>query len=202
MISDFAPSGDTLKSTRGDVREPRRRFAEIKIARAVGLEVQVVIGGVAGEDRVVVEVLVEVGLAITIEVAQARDLIAANHIHFVAYNTHAERLKESAGKTTPRDFFELVINAGHDPHLALRGADGGASVRKKIEAAEQRVRLPRIFLRLADAIHDVGPVVFRTLTLRQHRLRPERCAALCQRAQVRGRGQQCQRVIRRFVRFP
>ena len=187
---------------RGDVRQPRSGFAKIEIAGAVGLEVEVVVGGVGGEDGVVVEVLVEVGLAIAIEIAQPRDLVTAHHIDFTAHDAQTERLEEPAGEASPREFIEFVVDARHHPDLPLRGANRGATIGKEIETGKERVGLPRIFRGLGDAIHDIGRVVLGSLTLGDHRLRPQRRSTLRQLAQIVGHWRQSQGIIRRFLGFP
>ena len=58
-------------------------FGEIEIAVGVGLEAEVTFILAIVDDAGVVEVFVEVGLAVAVEIVQAGDLVAAEDVDFV-----------------------------------------------------------------------------------------------------------------------
>ena len=73
----------------------------VEVAPLVGLQVHGELVEVLGDLRVVVEVLVEVGLTVVVQVDQVSDLVAAEHIDPVVDNLQAQRLKQPGGDPLP-----------------------------------------------------------------------------------------------------
>ena len=89
---------------RGDVRFPRRTFRKVEIAPGIRLQIEREFVVVRCHHDVVVEVLIKIRFAVVVQVMQARDLIAAQHINRVVHNLQAKRLKHSRGITPPGQF--------------------------------------------------------------------------------------------------
>ena len=62
-------------------------------------------------DGIVVEVLVEVRLAVMVQVVQARDLITACHVHFPVDHLEAQRLEQARRIPAPRQLVEFIVEA-------------------------------------------------------------------------------------------
>ncbi len=89
----------------------------VEIARGIGLQAHRELVEMLGDLMVVVEALDEVDLAVAVEVAQARELVAAGDEEFVAAELHAERLEQSAGDAPPAS---AVAGAGPSRHPRAR----------------------------------------------------------------------------------
>src|SRR5262249_19249841 len=87
-------------------------------------------------DMSAAEALVEIRLAIAIQVVQARDLIAAKYIGFSLGDNESERLMQSRGEAPPANVLQLFVQALDAPHVALHRADKRRAVGQKIVVAE------------------------------------------------------------------
>ncbi len=76
----------------------------------------------------VVETLVEVGFAVVVEVVQAGDLVAAEDVDLVVDNAQAEGLEETGGVALPLQRFQLVVDPGDPPDVAINRAGRDVSV--------------------------------------------------------------------------
>ena len=129
---------------------------EIKIAVRIHLQVMRELVVFLKRRDVVIEVLVEVRLAVVVQVVQARDLIAAEHIHFVLNDLQAERLEKSGGVTLPRHAVEFVVDVAEQPHVARHRANCRArAVRKKVDAAATNPGVEGIGFGHGERVHDV-----------------------------------------------
>ena len=82
--------------------------------------------------HVVVEVFVKVGLPVLVEVVQACDLIAAQHVHLVIHDAEPKGLEKSRGKTLPGHAIEFVVDVIKQPHIA-----GDRTNRRALAAFEE-----------------------------------------------------------------
>src|SRR5689334_6511258 len=91
---------------------------------AVGPELQVeseLVEMLAGH-AIIVEVFVEIDLAVPIEVVQARDLISAQDKNLAIHNLKPQRLEQSGSDPLPGQIFQIAIHARDDPHIPAPGA--------------------------------------------------------------------------------
>ena len=167
-----------------DGGRPRRAFEEEKIAVRICVQIEAELVVILRDDRVVVEIFVKIRRAVAVQIMQARDLIAAEHVHFVIDDFEAERLKQARRKPPPRELAERVVDAAHNPHVAVKRANRRAPVREKVEAAEERFRLPLVRQTVGDDIHGVRAVVRAKGALRDDLLGEECRTALGQRGEV------------------
>ena len=77
------------------------RLGVVEIACRIGLQTHREFVEMLGDLMVVVEVFNEIHLAITVEVSQANELVAAGDKQLIAAKLHAERLEESARDAAP-----------------------------------------------------------------------------------------------------
>ena len=141
---------------------------------------------VGRDDRVVVEVLVQVGLAVLVEVFQPGDLVAAGHVNFSLNDLQPERLEQTGGEALPGELLERLVDARDDPHVAVEGANRRPSVGEEVEAPKEGAHPVRIREGLGDGVHHVGAVATAgvELALGGDRLRPVGRTALGQLAEV------------------
>ena len=78
---------------RGDCRFPRRTLGVVKVTLGVGVEVQHKFVVVGGDDRVIVEILIKIGLVVIVEVLKPCDLVAPGNIDFAIGYLHPQWLK-------------------------------------------------------------------------------------------------------------
>ena len=110
---------------------------EVKVAAGVGVQVEAKGMEPVGEVPVIVEVFIEVGLAILVEVMVAGDLVIGHGVDDIIDDLEPERLVLAGGKAFPCDLVQVIVNALDDPDVPVPGADGGAcAVGKEIKAAE------------------------------------------------------------------
>ena len=101
---------------------------EVEVALRVGFEAGVVGVFAAAGVPVVVEALVEVGLAVVVEVVQARELAAFEHDDLAVHDLQAERLVQPGGEALPGAGAGLLVH-GDEPDVAVAGADRDAGRR-------------------------------------------------------------------------
>src|SRR4029450_6022674 len=77
---------------------PRAAFRIIKVPRAIRLQIKGELVIVIRDYAVVVEVLVEVRLAVVVSIVETRDLIASQNVDLPVDHLATERLEESGGK--------------------------------------------------------------------------------------------------------
>ena len=130
--SSFEPSLVTLRmqplcsrerAPPAAARIHRAALGEVEVAGRVGLQVEGELVEARRDLHVVVEVLVEVGLAVAVQVVQPGDLVAAEDVDLVVDDLQAQRLEQARGEAPPRELLELVVDAGDDPDVAAPGAD-------------------------------------------------------------------------------
>ena len=143
---------------------------------------------VGRDDRVVVEVLVQVGLAVPVQVLEPGDLVTAGHINLTLHDLESERLKQTRGEAFPGELLELLIDARDDPHVAVEGANCGPSVGQEVEAPEEGADPIGIRERLGNGVHHVAAIAAAgvELALSRHGLGPVSRPALGQLAEVSG----------------
>jgi len=85
------------------------------VALRVGLEIEGegVKGG--GEGPVVVEVFVEVGFTVAVEIVEAGDLVVADDVDGFIDDFANEGLVQAGGEALPVEMFEFFVDAGDDP---------------------------------------------------------------------------------------
>ena len=138
--------------------EKRGAFAEIEIALRVGVEIGRKLVEVRRATDVVVEVLVKVRLAVSIDIVKVRDLIAPEHVDLVVHDLDGPNgWKRPVCKAAPIGrFLQLVVDAAHDPDIAAPRADSGAfPVGEKVETAGAHPSVPGILLGQRKGIHFV-----------------------------------------------
>ena len=79
------------------------RSAVVEIALRVGLQIQHELVPLQRQAGVVVEVLVEVRLAVAVEIVQPGDLITARRVDDAIDDLQAQRLLQSRGEALPAD---------------------------------------------------------------------------------------------------
>src|SRR5262245_14937925 len=124
----------------------------------VGTELQVVreLVEVFADQGVVIEVLVEVRLSISVQIAKARDLVAAQHVDLFLDDLQAQRLKKPGGDTSPAEVCEGTIQPRDNPDITAPGRNGRApSIGEEIHTSETHPGMPRIGLRSGEFIDGV-----------------------------------------------
>ena len=140
------------------VGRPRRALGIEEIAGLVRVQVEVELVVVRRHDGVVVEALVEVRLAVAVQVMQPRELVAAGDVNLAAHDLKAERLKHPGGEPLPRQLALRVIEAADNPHIAVEARNRRATIRQEVEAAEEGLRVPRVRDGRREVIHHVRAV--------------------------------------------
>jgi hypothetical protein len=113
---------------------------EVEVPRVIGFQARVV-GVLAGTCvPVVADALVEVGLAVVVQVVQPGELPAFQHYHLPVHDLEPERVVQPGGVPLPRARRGLLVH-GDEPHVAVAGADRDSAVFQVIDAGaeEQRV---------------------------------------------------------------
>jgi hypothetical protein len=168
----------------------RHRLAEIEVARRIRLQIEAELVEAGRDHHIIVEALVVVRFTVTVEIAQPRDLVPALRVDDPVDDLEAERLVHATRKAAPFHLREIAIDAVRDPHIAVprRGRDAFA-VRKKIEAAEPRGRLPRVVGGQRNHVDRIGLRRGRGVELPfdGERLRVQPRTAARQRREIRGR---------------
>ena len=106
-------------------RSPRGRGWAIRPAnsgRALGSELTRY-RQAGGSCCVVVEVLIKVGLAVSVEVVEPDDLVAAADVDLAPDDLQAQRLEQARGDPPPGEPLLRSIDALDEPDVAVPGAD-------------------------------------------------------------------------------
>ena len=97
---------------------------------------------------VVVEALVEVGLAVAVEVVQPHDLVAAADVDRPVAELQPERLEQPGGDPLPGQPGFRVVEPADQPHVAVPGADGHPlAVGEEVEPGQPQLGVPRVAAR-------------------------------------------------------
>ena len=126
-----------------------RRLGEVEIAVRAAVEIERELVEMVRGVEIVVEVFVEIGLAVVVEVVQDGDLVAVQDIDFSIDHFDALRLMEARGEAPPRQFVEVFVDAVDDPDIARPGCHRGAVVVEEVEISRPEPRFPRVFERQA-----------------------------------------------------
>ena len=170
---------------RDGIRAVAPAFGVVEVSIGGELEVEGEFVEMLRDLMIVVEILVEIRLAVPVQVAQDRDLVAAEHVNVAIDNGKAQRLEHAAGDPLPGQFFERLADAIHDPHVPAPGADCRAAVIfEKIEPAEAQPRAIGIVNRMGEDVDGIGAIVVAEFALRDEFLGPVRRAAPRQWLQV------------------
>ena len=129
---------------------------EVEVALRVGLEVERELMEVRGDLDVVVEVLVEVGFAVLVEVVQQRDLVATEDVDLLVDDLQAEAVEDAGGVAMPADLAEFVVGELADPDVATPSGEGDTAVLKEVDATDANPRAERILGGHRDGVDDVG----------------------------------------------
>ena len=125
----------------------------VEISGGVGLQAHGELVEVIGDLMVAVHVLIEIRLAVAVEVPQRDELVAARDEDFGAAELDPERLKETGGDALPRHGVGATIDAVDAPDVAVpRAHHGLLAPGEKIHAARAHAGAPRIALRQGEAL--------------------------------------------------
>ena len=105
---------------------------------------------------VIVEVLVEVGFAVVVEVLEQRDLVAAEDVDLLVDDLQAEAVEDAGGVAMPGDLAELVVGELTDPDVAAPGGEGDASVLEEVDRADADPGTVGVLGGDGDGVDDVG----------------------------------------------
>ena len=162
------------------------RFREIEVAVGIGFQARGKLVKVFGHLMIVVEILVEIGFAVAIQVVEASDLIAAADIDLLVDDLQPQRLEQTGGDSLPGQLIQISVNPRDHPDVTVPRAEGGSpAVGKEVEPAEAQPRLPRVLHRRGDRVDHVGPVVFAQRSSGCEPFRPTRRSPVRSRIQVR-----------------
>ena len=115
---------------------------------------------VLGDLMVAVEVLVEVGLAVAVQVAEDRDLVAAADVDLTVDDLHAQRLEQPRRDPPPGQSPGLAVDPADQPDVAVPGAEHGLlAAGQEVEAGEPHLAEPGIALGMRQDIDGERPVV-------------------------------------------
>src|SRR6185437_4865597 len=88
------------------------------------------------------------------------------------------------GEAPPGQLLQRIVNPGHDENIAVKCADRRPSVGEKIETAEKRMDVPRVWIRLGQSIRDIRAVTGPADTPRLGRFWKMRRAAVAETRKV------------------
>ena len=132
---------------------------------------------------VVVEALVEVGLAVVVEVVQPRELAAFEDDDLAVHHLQAERLIQPGGEALPGARRGLLVHR-HEPDVAVAGADGDAAVGEEVEAGAEEQCAEAVLVGDGERVHRERAGLLAAFELGDDRLAPALRAAFCDRRQV------------------
>ena len=162
-------------------------FGVVEVSVEAELKVEGELVEVFRDLVIVVEVLVEVRLAVPVQVAQDGDLVAAEHVDVAVDNGDAQGLEHAAGHPLPCQLFERLADAVHDPHVAVPRADGRAAVvLEEVEATKAQPRTVGIVDGMRNRVDGVSAVAIAELAFRDEFLGPVCRATPRERGQVSG----------------
>src|SRR4026208_2104627 len=105
----------------------------VEVPRPVSAEIHGK-GVVARRDRnVIVEILVVVGLAVVVQIVQARDAVAAENMDEAIDDLEHQWLVQTSGEPPPLDFLQFGIKARHNPNIAIPRGDRSLARSKEVE---------------------------------------------------------------------
>ena len=142
-------------AVRRDPDQPLLAGGGVEPALAVALEAadEVVAGG-RGQIGVA-DALVEVGLAVAVEVDQPGDLVATQDVDLPARDDQAEGVVEAGREPPPADVLQGRIQAGDMPDVPLHRADHGGAVGQEVVVAEEEEGLPGVLERRRDRVDRI-----------------------------------------------
>ena len=146
--------------------------AVVEVALLVGVEIHDELVALQGEAGIVVEVLVEVGFAIVVEVVQAGELVAPYSVDLALDDPDSQRHLEAGGVAPPAELVEPVVDAGDDPDVAVPGGERGAAVVEEVHRREAQPRAPGVVVRGCEGIEGVSAAVLTPLAAGVERLLP------------------------------
>ena len=112
------------------------------------------LGGLGEE---IAEHLIAIALAVTVCVHELPDAIAIEYEQFVPSCHDAHWLVEAGGEALPRYLFQIALEAGDQPHIAIkRNRSRLALIIQKGDVGEADIALPGIRNRKRDAVDNVG----------------------------------------------
>ena len=161
----------------------------VEIAGRVGLQAHRELVEVLGDLGVVVEALDEVGLAVSVEILQAGDLVAAGDEQFIAAELHAEGLEQAAGDAPPGELGRSLVHGTlHAPDIAVPHRDDcSLAIGREIEATRAQPALPGIVERQGEVVGDERSAFIACHGGGGDGLRPLRRATAGQRREVERR---------------
>ena len=174
--------GAAVPRAGAEARHDRRRGLGAVVERAAERDVEAAarlraeaewkLARLARLDHEVAEVLVAIRFAVAVHVEQPHDALAVEHVDRVVHDLEIERLVQPRGETSPLHATERAVDPRDDPHVAVEGDGGGASVAEEVDVAHAHVSPPRIGDRQRDAIDDVVRGVGGDDADRRHRAVP------------------------------
>ena len=124
----------------------------IEIPLGVGLQVHGELVEMLGHLVVVVEILIKVGLAVSVQVVKPDDLVAAADVDLALDDLQPQRLEQARGDPPPGEPLFRTVDALDEPDVAVPGADRrAAALGQEIEAREPELAEPRVGLGDASA---------------------------------------------------
>ena len=125
----------------------------VEVPLGVGLQPHRELVEVLGHLVVAVEALVEVGLAVAVQVGQLHELVAAADEDHAVAHLQPERLEQPRGDPLPRQPAFGVVDAADRPHVAVPGADGHPlAVREEVEPGGPQQGVPRVAVGGAERV--------------------------------------------------
>ena len=114
---------------------------------------------VLGDEDVVVEALVPIGLAVVILVVQTGELVAAVNVDDVIDDFQPESFEQPGSETSPLDLFPVAFQSFNDPDVTVPCADGcGVAVGEEIETSGADVRVPWVLDWEANLVDEPGVI--------------------------------------------
>jgi hypothetical protein len=129
---------------------------EVEVTLRVGLQVEHELVEIRGDLDVVVEVLVEVGFAVLVEVVQECNLVATEDVDFLVDDLQAEAVEDAGSVAMPGDLAKFVVGELADPDVAAPGREGDAAILEEVDAADANPGAERVFGGDGDGVDDVG----------------------------------------------
>src|SRR5204863_136196 len=83
-------------------------------------------------------------VALSVQIAQMRDLIATHYIDIAIDNAQSQGLTQSCGEALPFQVFEFLIDSADYPHFTVDGAEHSIFVGQEIMIADKEERFLRV----------------------------------------------------------
>ena len=117
----------------------------VEVPLGVGLQVHGELVEMLGHLVIVVEVLIKVDLAVSVQVVKPDDLVAAADVDLALDDLQSQRLEQARGDPPPGQALLRPVDALDDPDVAIPGAHRrGAAIGQEVEAREPELAEPRI----------------------------------------------------------